>query len=157
MERLVGERREPGAAARVKSVVVNGAAALLGLLAGAMLLIAVALVPWWQSLEPTEFARWFREHSPAIGRLMLPLGAGGAALACTAAGLTRRRDLWVAAALAVFTVATYPLYFAAANAAIAGGNLESSQIAAELARWRTWHWLRTVAGLSAFLIALRRA
>jgi hypothetical protein len=50
-------------------------ALFLGLLAGAMLLIATALVPYWRSLEPAEFTAWFRKYSPLLGRVMLPLGA----------------------------------------------------------------------------------
>jgi len=64
------------------------AAAALGLLSGAMLLIGVAVVPFWLSLQPSEFARWFREYSPLLGRLMLPLGVCATVLAIVAAFIT---------------------------------------------------------------------
>jgi len=137
------------------------AAATLGLLAGAMLLIAVAIVPFWTSLEPTEFARWFRDHSPLLGRIMIPLGASATVSAVVAALLVRAvsapafRWLAVAAALAIAVAAVYPFYFGSANAALAGGDLAPGEIAAELQRWRSWHWFRTVAGALAFLAALR--
>ena len=137
------------------------AAAALGLLAGAMLLIAVALVPFWADLEPTGFARWFREHSPLLARIMLPLGASATVLAVLAASLARplssphARWLVVAAVLAAAVAAVYPLYFTSANAALAGGALGASEITAELQRWRIWHWVRTAAGVLAFLAALR--
>jgi len=44
------------------------ATAALGLLAGAMLLIAVALTPFWAALEPLAFARWFQDHSLLLAR-----------------------------------------------------------------------------------------
>lgn len=137
------------------------ATATLGLLAGAMLLIAAAITPFWAALEPMEFARWFREHSPLLARIMLPLGASSTLLVVLAAWLARAASspagLWLAvsAALAVAVGATYPLYFLSANAALAGGQLDASQVAAELARWRSWHWARTCAGLLSFLAALR--
>jgi hypothetical protein len=126
-----------------------------------MLLIALAIVPFWTALEPAAFAQWFRDYSPLLGRTMIPLGVFAAVLAVLAAAGARpvssARFRWsaAAAALAVAVGALYPLYFGAANAAIAGGGLAPAEITAELARWRTWHGVRTVAGLLGFLAALR--
>jgi uncharacterized membrane protein YfcA len=125
-----------------------------------MLLIAVAIVPFWSALEPTEFAEWFREHSPLLGRVMVPLGAAATVLSLLAAVLARRVSApsfrwWVVAAvLAVAVAAMYPLYFASANAALASEGLAPGEIAAELRRWRTWHQARTGAGVLAFLAGL---
>lgn len=137
------------------------AAASLGLLAGAMLLIAVAIAPFWAALEPMEFARWFQQYSPLLGRVMLPLGASSTLLVLAAAWFARSASpssfpwLALAAALAVGVAAVYPLYFTSANAALASGSLDASQVAAELGRWRAWHWARTGAGALSFLAALR--
>jgi hypothetical protein len=150
---------EGGAA--LASLLAHLAAAALGLLAGAMLLIALAVVPFWSALEPAAFALWFREYAPLLGRTMIPLGALAAVFALLAAAAARPvaspRFRWsaAAAALAVGVGALYPLYFGAANDAIAGGGLAPAEIAAELARWRTWHWVRTTAGVLGFLAALR--
>jgi hypothetical protein len=136
------------------------AALFLGLLAGAMFLIATAIVPYWRSLEAAEFTAWFRKYSPLVGRVMLPLGASATLFAIIAAFAARSGDgagfLWLttAAGLAVIVAAVYPVYFTSANAALAGGDLQSSEVAVELGRWRAWHWLRTSAGLLAFLAAL---
>jgi len=153
------ERISPGS--MLGSVFAHLAAASLGLLAGAMLLIAVAIVPYLTSLEPLEFARWFREHSPLLGRIMLPLGVSATVLALAAAALVPLLSspqlpwLAAAAALAVAVAAVYPLYFTRANASLAGASLGPSEVSGELRRWRTWHWARTVAGTLAFLAALR--
>ena len=81
------------------------AAATLGLLAGAMLLIATAIVPFWSSLELAEFARWFERYSPLLGRVMLPLGAASTLLSLLAAALVRPlsspRLPWFASAAAL--------------------------------------------------------
>jgi type III secretory pathway component EscV len=137
------------------------AAATLALLAGAMLLIAVAIAPFWAALEPAEFTRVFRESASLIGQFMLPLGASSTVLVIVAAVLARMASSpsfpWftLAAALAVAVAGIYPLYFTSANASLAGGSLDASQVAAELGRWRGWHWARTGAGVVGFLAALR--
>ena len=126
-----------------------------------MRLIAAAIVPFWESLEPAAFALWFRDHASLLGRIMIPLGVGATLLSVLAAALARPisspgfRWWAVAAGLALGVAAVYPLYFSAANAALAGGSLEPAQIADELERWRVWHQARTAAGIAGFLAALR--
>ena len=45
---------------------------LLGLLAGAMLVIGVAFVGYWRTLAPAVFLDWFALHAERIGSVMLP-------------------------------------------------------------------------------------
>jgi hypothetical protein len=136
------------------------AAVLLGLLTGAMLLIGVALVPWWSSLDPLAFSAWFAAHASLIGRLMVPLGGLATLSILLAFGVAARRrapgwqGLGVAAAGALFVAAIYPVYYTDANAALASGSLTPAEITAELARWRAWHWARVFAGALAFASAV---
>src|SRR5438105_14524435 len=58
---------------------------LTSMLAGAMLLIRVVLVPLWERLSPEAFREWFRDHSGRIGALMFPLGGAATLSATTAA------------------------------------------------------------------------
>ena len=102
---------------------------LLGLLAGAMLLIALAVAPFWQSLPPAEFRAWFAANAFRIGRLMIPLGA--------AAAIT----------LAVNEPANQRF--------AAPGALGDAETQALLARWVAWHWVRVALGVGGFLAALR--
>lgn len=124
-----------------------------------MLLIAAAVVPFWWSLEPGEFARWFPTHSPRLGRLMLPLGASSTVLAVLAAALARpvasARFFWLLLAAGLAVALTYPLYFSAANRALAGPEPDTSGVAADLRRRSAWHRARTLAGVLAFLALLR--
>lgn len=135
-------------------------AACLGVLAGAMLLIAVSVVPFWQSLEPPEFLSWFARYSSLIGGLMVPLGAIAtlttvvAALSAWRTTASGARWFLVASALVVGVALVYPLYFSSANEAFVQGTLVPAEVPQELLRWRAWHWARTVAGLGAFLAAL---
>ncbi len=143
------------------SLLAQLAALLLGLLTGAMLLIGISLVPYWTSLEPVEFSRWFAANSSLIGRLMVPLGSLATVVTVLAAVSAAVRRLpgwhWIATAAiaALFVAAIYPLYYTTANAALSSGALAPAEITAELARWRTWHWARIVAGAVAFVAAIR--
>ena len=143
------------------SLLAQLAALLLGLLTGAMLLVGVSLVRYWSALEPLEFSQWFEDHSSLIGRLMVPLGSAATLSTVLAAALAGVRRLpgwrWLAlsAAAALFIASIYPLYYASANAALGSDTLSPTEVTAELASWRSWHWARVVAGGVAFLAAIR--
>jgi hypothetical protein len=153
------------AASRDRSVVASALVVLtclvLGLLAGGMLLIGVSFVSFWKSLSPSDFQAWFASHSHLIGRLMIPLGAGGvvvtvaAVIACWRGPATARRWLLIAAVSVVGVMVTYPVFFASANAAFERGGLTDVAVHALLDRWAAWHWSRTALGTLGFLAALR--
>jgi hypothetical protein len=50
---------------------------------------------------------------------------------------------------------TYPVLFAGTNEAFVRGGLSDSAARALLARWETWHWVRTALGTVGFVAALR--
>ena len=126
---------------------------LLGLLAGAMLLIALAVAPFWQSLPPAEFRAWFAANAFRIGRLMIPLGA---AAALAARGLPTRRSHLRAAACALGVAAITLAVNEPANQRFAApGALGDAETRALLARWVAWHWVRVALGVGGFLAALR--
>ena len=132
---------------------------LLGLLAGAMLLIALAVAPFWQSLPPAEFRAWFAANAFRIGRLMIPLGAAAALAAVAAAlarGLPARRSHLRAAACALGVAAITLAVNEPANQRFAApGALGDAETRALLARWVAWHWVRVALGVGGFLAALR--
>jgi hypothetical protein len=148
-----------------RSIVVSALLMLtclvLGLLAGGMLVIGVSFVSFWRSLSPGDFQAWFASHSHLIGRLMVPLGAGGvvvavaAVVACWRDLVTRRRWLLITAVSVVGVMLTYPVIFASANAAFERGGLSDSAARALLDWWAAWHWFRTALGTLGFLAALR--
>jgi hypothetical protein len=134
---------------------------VLGLLTGGMLVIGVSLVSFWKSLSPTDFQAWFASHSHLIGRLMIPLGVGGSAvavaavIACWRGSVMRPRWLLTAAVSTVSVMITYPLFFAATNEAFVGGGLSDSAVRSLLSQWVVWHWIRTGLGALGFMAALR--
>jgi hypothetical protein len=66
----------------------DAALLLLGLFTGAMLVIGVSFVGYWQSLEPSAFLNWFAANADRIGGLMLPLGAAATLAALGSAAVT---------------------------------------------------------------------
>ena len=136
------------------------AAVLLGLLGGAMVLIALALVPYWQSLPALEFAQWFAANSHFIAAVMLPLAMAAGLLTLVATALAWRarhpaRYEWgVAAVCVLISILMFPLYFRETNAAFAGGFMAAPEITAELVRWQWMHWIRTFAALAACCCAV---
>jgi len=142
------------------------AALSLGLFAGAMLTEGLVLVPWWRSLPPAEFLSWYGANDHRLVGFFGPLTwlagllAVGAALAATWSGQPGRWAALAAAALMVLAVASFFAYFGRANASFSSATVKVTDLPAELARWATWHWVRTglsVGALLAALQALRRS
>lgn len=133
---------------------------LLGLLAGAMLLIGVAFVGYWRSLEPEAFLTWFVTHAHRIGGLMVPLGAAATAAAIGSAAATWRiggpARAWAltSAVLAVLVVVVYFGAHAPRNTAFAARSVLPENVSRELEVWATWHWVRVVLGIVAFYAQL---
>jgi hypothetical protein len=136
------------------------ATACLGLLAGAMVLIGGAIVPYWMSLDPGAFAAWFAANSRFLAAVMVPLGALATllafvvALAGWRARSAARVHFGVAFALAAVVALIYLVEHASLNARIESGTLAADEIVAARQSWRTWHWARTGAGVLGFLAAL---
>ena len=134
-------------------------AVLVGLLAGAMVLIEVVLVPFWRGLPPAEFRAWFTAHADRIRSLMVPLGAGagGVAVASAVAALAEGREgvpaALVAAAGSVGVVGITVTVNEPANHAFTSGALTDDATSALLARWARWHHVRVGLGLAATVAA----
>jgi MFS family permease len=134
---------------------------VLGLLAGGMLVIGVAIISFWRSLSPSDFQAWFASYSHLIGRVMLPLGVGSIAatvatlVACWSGPTTRRRWLLIATIAAIGVMVTYPIFFVGTNESFVRGGLSDSAVRTLLDRWATWHWIRTGLGIIGFVAALR--
>lgn len=137
------------------------ATTLFGLLAGGMVLIATGLVPYWRSLDTTEFTQAFATSLPMVGGTMIVLTILGTGSMALAAGLafwkkTPNRS-WLAAGAAATLVmlVCVPLYFGAANPLLAGGTLSADAITAELETWQQMHWFRTIVGILGLFCAVR--
>ena len=136
---------------------VRLAAFLLGLFAGAMLLIALAFVPFWRTLPPGEFRAWFAAHAARIGWLMIPLGGASALVTVATLIAVPERRGWLALATAatLAVVVITALVNEPANRLFAAGALTDEETAALLYRWAVWHSVRVALGLTAFTAALQ--
>ncbi|MBI3769578.1 MAG: DUF1772 domain-containing protein [Deltaproteobacteria bacterium] len=132
----------------------------LGISAGAMLAEGAVLVPYWRSLPTADFLRWFSDNEPRLVAFYGPLEMAAAAFTVMASALYafRRRPgaglLAVSALLVVGVLALYPIYFRAVNASFVAGTIDGAGVAAELARWSVWQWLRVAMGVGALIAAV---
>jgi hypothetical protein len=136
------------------------AAAGLALFIGALFTEAMVLVPMWRSLQPQEFFTLHAAHAHRLYAFFAPLTVSATLLAVVAAitSVATNRPLScasvVAAVLVVVILSTYGLYFRRANASFAEATIPHEALPAELARWASWHWFRTIVGLVALASAL---
>ena len=134
-------------------------AVLAGLLAGGMVLIEAVLLPFWRSVPPAEFRRWFTANAPRIRTLMVPLGAAAGVVGVTSAVTdvvtSRRRSpaSLTAAAATVGVVAVTVTVNEPANHRFTGGSLTDAETADLLASWARWHHLRVALGVVATVAA----
>lgn len=134
--------------------------ASLGAFVGAMLTEACVLVPYWRSLAAADFFAWYAANDRRLVGFFGPLTSVTALLAVAAAvaslwqGHPGRWLAVAAAVLSVMVVSSFFLYFQQANASFALATISPGDLPAELARWASWHWLRTALGLAALSAAV---
>jgi hypothetical protein len=136
------------------------AAAGLALFVGALLTEAIVLVPMWRTLEPRQFFTLHAAHAHRLYSFFAPLTVSATVLAVIAATTSvvgnrpQSSASVVAAILTLVILSTYGLYFRRANASFAEASISDEALPAELARWASWHWFRTIIGLVALVSAL---
>jgi len=139
------------------------AAASLGIYAGAMLTEAGVLVPFWRTLAPGEFLRWYAGNATRLNGFFGPITIAGVLFALLAAALS----LWqghpgrwwalVAAGVMAALLAGYFAYFEQANARFAHATIAPDAVPAALERWQLRHNVRTALSVLAFFAALSAA
>lgn len=137
----------------------NVSALLLGLLSGAMLLIAVSFVPFWRSMAPAEFRSWFSANSFSIGALMFPLGTASAVASVAAWMFAQEKAMrrWLLFAMLGaqgVVLVTLAINEPANRLFAAPGALNDADTTALLTHWIVWHWIRLLLGMGAFYSAV---
>jgi hypothetical protein len=117
-----------------------------GVLAGAMILIRLVLVPFWRHNASSGFKPWFIENSPRLRTVMVPLGTVAVATTTANALITRRGPAVLAAAAAVGIGLVTMTVNEPLNARFAGPDPIDP---ADLDRWVRWHDVRVALGLLA--------
>ena len=132
----------------------------IGLLVGALLAEGAIFIPYWRSLPSDRFYSLHKEYGPRLYRFFAPLTVAPSILSVAAAGFcvwTEAAGRWptlAASVLFIFVLATYATYFKHANARLATASLSAYELALELNRWESWHWVRVVLGIFSFGAAL---
>jgi hypothetical protein len=125
-----------------------------------MLAEGAVLVPYWRSLPAGDFLRCFADNEPRLVAFYGPLELAAAVLTLLAAAVyaARRRPgaglLAVSVLLVIGVLALYPIYFRDVNARFVAGTIDGAGVAAELARWSSWQWLRISMGIGALVAAV---
>ena len=117
---------------------------LNGAFIGAMILIGIVLVPFWQVSEPQVFLDWFSKYSSTIGGMMIPLGPGVLVLAIATYFLSaNNKKLWgLTAIFILINVLYFPIYYLPTNNSFAEQTIELASISSELSTWINLHWQR---------------
>ena len=144
----------------VCDVLLQVSAALLGVFAGAMLTEGMVLVPYWRSLSHAAFFEWYAVNDRRLlryfGQLtsVTALVVVAAAVAALGTGHPATGHAVASAGLMIAVVASFPLYFKRANESFAAASIAPGDVAAQLARWAAWHWVRTAVSFIALFSAM---
>ena len=127
--------------------------ALNGAFIGAMMLIALVLVPFWKASEPQVFLDWFTAYGGNIGSLMIPLGPGVLILAIIALLLNKENKLlWgLTIVLTLANILYFPIYYLPTNNSFSEQTITVSEVNGELSTWLSYHWQRTLFALGALI------
>ena len=129
-----------------------------GALAGALLTEAFILVPYWRTMEPSQFLGLHSSLAPRLFGFYAPLTVLGTALPILRGGLafplaTTADSLWCASAFcACGLLLVYFAFFRGANASFAKGT-DPAAARALLETWARVHQMRTLVAIVGFVLA----
>lgn len=123
---------------------------------GAMVLIGLVLVPFWQSSEPQVFLDWFSNYSRLIGRIMIPLGPGVLLLSVITALIIKKNKKmwWLTSALILVNVLYFPIYYLPTNTAFTEQFIAIEAVPETLSSWALFHWQRVIFATLALVTAI---
>ena len=133
----------------------------LGLLAGSLLTEAVILVPYWRTMDPKEFLSLHGTLGPRLYGYFAPLTILATIIPVLAAlmplilGAPFHWLHLVPGFITLIMLAIYFAYFKGANDSFKSGAVGVDGLAKELNNWATWHWIRVVLVIAAFIVSLR--
>lgn len=135
-------------------------AGILGCFFGAQLCEAVLFVPYWKSMDPLEFHKFYKRYGGMIHRFFSPLTI----LAFLIPSITvfvglisgqGRAFLHLALGLScLMFFSTYFLFFKKANRTFNTVLMDEVLKAKSLNEWAKWHWTRVIIECVAFSLAL---
>ena len=124
--------------------------AIFSIFLGSQITEAMLLIPYWQSLSPSEFYSYYQEFGPAINRfytvltitaLIIPIALSVYYYSFKSPGLPFSL---IAAFFAILFVACYYIYFKGTNQLFYQSAFNDVDLKNELIIWSSWHWGRVV-------------
>ena len=135
-------------------------AAVLGCFFGAQLCEAMLLVPYWKSMDPSDFKKYYNKQGGKIHSFFSPLTILAFLIPCLTAfiGLSSGQDkviihLGLGLSCLLF-FSTYFLFFKKANEEFTMVEMDQHQLQSALSICAKWHWSRVVLEGLAFGLAL---
>lgn len=131
----------------------------LGLLVGSLLTEALVFIPLWKNTDAKYFLKFHPTAKPIIYNYFKPL-----TIVATSSNILVliihiiRKDYTLyntlPGGISILLLVIYFIFFKDANNNFSDGTLSEETLPMALDLWGKWHWLRTILGLSAFLLAL---
>jgi magnesium-transporting ATPase (P-type) len=141
-----------------KKVIPRITVLILGIFSGAMTLIALALVRYWNTLSPENYRQSFQTVGDFLGAVMIPLMLLSivCTLICTIIFKENRKRWLFAFILVALIIPLYAFAHGPINDQILGNLPLSTEAISDLRqKWVLYHWVRTLLGLGAFGCCVR--
>ncbi|MEM9613670.1 MAG: DUF1772 domain-containing protein [Actinomycetota bacterium] len=113
--------------------------------------LAVAIVPYWQTLSGTEIQQWFADHFGRFATMMVPVHLLAITTTIAAAAVSRRRwtgegRLWIVVLVGLLTsqAFNFTLFAVVLNPDLSSQTLTAAEALSTLDDWDTYHTVRTV-------------
>lgn len=133
-----------------KTVLTRLTTAVAGMYAGAMLLIQLALIPYWKTLSPEQYRESFQALGPHLGLVMIGLlGASIITALVTSIVVSQQRKEWAVVCVFVSVAAVlYPFVHGPINDLFLSNIALTNDAIIEMRdKWIFWHLVRTIAGI----------
>ncbi|MEM9653740.1 MAG: DUF1772 domain-containing protein [Actinomycetota bacterium] len=118
--------------------------------AAVYLFLAVAIVPYWQTLSGTEIQDWFADHFGRFATMMVPVHLLAITTTIAAAVTNRGRwrehiGLWIVAVIGLLTsqAFNFTLFAVVLNPDLSSQTLTATEALNTLDDWETYHLVRT--------------
>ena len=130
--------------------------ALNGSFIGAMVLIAMVIVPFWQDSDSQLFLDWFSSYGHTIGQVMIPLGPGVLVLTIITFFMSKNsRILWgLSIIFLLVNILYFPIYYLPTNNSFAEQTIEINEVSNELSTWLQFHWQRIFFAIGALITSI---
>lgn len=134
--------------------------AILGIFLGAQLAEGSLIVPYWKSLSPDDFFKFYKTYGKKLHQFYSPLTIAATFLPISAllwCLLTKQKIdslLWVMVLFTLLFFSSYFFYFKEANSSFTARAITNELLPQKLTEWGNWHWGRVFCEAVAFVCGL---